>query len=1268
MEADTIAVRMLGGFALEARGQVLAPLPPQATSLLGFLLYHRSRPQTRDLLAGRFWSDLPEDRARKRLSHVLWQIKSALSELGFDDLVIANSSTVEIGVGARIEIDSESFEDQLTDFERELRGKQVRSVLTERLSELVAGFPGDFLAGYYDDWIEPERSRIRERYHGALEQLIDLHKSRSQYDAALRFARMLVGQEPLREDLHRETMRLHALLGQTLAAERQFEACRRVLAAELGVEPSAETVALLERIRNDAPAPAASLTELPDAANLVGRGRELAVLRGRVDELLRGSGGVVMIEGEPGIGKSRLIQELIEVAEWRGARVLAAEHTERSRRRPYEGLQQALAPVVTGLRAEHLAQVVEPVWLAIASGVLPGIRRLVGTDSSNQPLRADEESTRISEAIARVVLAQGGLGPTLLILEDVHWCDDDTMQILVRLGPRLARSGVLLCLSYRRFEAERASSIWAGIGELEALSATSRLVLPRLGTNEVRELIESRIGPGGLPVSVVGQLVDVAAGNPLYALEAVRHPAALLAGPMADENEAISIDLPAPVARAIETRLDALDPEARGVLDVLAALGEPSSASVVAAATGMDKLATLETLTRTTDLGFVVDDDEGRCRFSHDQTRRHVYRLLPADGLTEVHDRIYRALEWLGVGTADQMAHHARLAGRMGVTLRWHREAADQALAINGYRTAANHFEQVDHAADELRIPLVDRVGDLLAYEETLDVLGRRSEQIVLLKRLSGLDLRLDQALELTEREVWLLINTDEPLKAAELALETAEQAAARGQATVGLLTGAAMGRYRAGEFHAARSIAERAMEAAIETPDRVMAQTILGKALVDLLRYDEGLVQLGEAAEEARRVGDDRARIEALGYVAVAEFGLRRYDPALKTLATTLDLSRSIGYRLGEGAALMNLAAIHTALGHGGQALGLFTEASEVMGSLGSGRGEALIKFNLAGLQHYLLGDDKRAAELARSAAVFFRSTGDASVERLAMAVSARVDARAGRRQMARRRLVRLLSESIDGDDAMAEIMVRRALADLEMGLGQYRNAVEHLSRVVELGQEYPLDNLAPNVLASRAWSRLQLDGGPGTEQLVAADLGRALDLNMAGSEQAHVTSWLCANVLQALGQDQAAAEQYRMAYGLLAESLEGLPVDVVERSWRAVPVHVRILEDYERHFARTTPVQLPHRSAPLGRPLRPEELVELIWTVSHPDDWELPTAAERRRHRLVRMVSTAEEAEASARVSDLAEALGVSDRTVKRDLSVLRREGMELRTRRAF
>jgi len=176
-----------------------------------------------------------------------------------------------------------------------------------------------------------------------------------------------------------------------------------------------------------------------------------------------------------------------------------------------------------------------------------------------------------------------------------------------------------------------------------------------------------------------------------------------------------------------------------------------------------------------------------------------------------------------------------------------------------------------------------------------------------------------------------------------------------------------------------------------------------------------------------------------------------------------------------------------------------------------------------------------------------------------------------------------------------------------------------------------------------------------------------KALSLNRAGLKVAHVTAWLCARVLAELGDEDRATDQFKLAFDLLTSSLQGLPSNLSDQSWSAVPEHVSIAQDYERRVPRSTTVQIPAKTAPMGRPLGPDEFVDVEWTVSEPEDWSVEAAAERRQRRLCRLAEQADEQGGSARIMDFAEALDVSERTIKRDIAELRSRGTTVRTRKS-
>lgn len=1259
----TIAVRMLGGFQVTIGDRTMDQLPRQATSLFAYLLIHRNRPQTRDLLAGRFWSDQADDRARKRLSNALWQIRVALRAIDADELLVTTSATVQVSPGWRVDLDVETFETRMDDISRELQRRASNTLVAGRLTELIDSYPGDFLAGHYDDWIERERSRIRDRFIDGLWQLVKIYKGRSDYTTAMRYARELVANDPLLEDAHREVMRLCALLGQTSAAERQYEVCRRVLDEELGVEPSWETTDLIERIRAEGGVSTPMAAMEASGGPIIGRDRERAILFSRVDDLVGGNGGVVLIEGDPGIGKSRLVEDLIDSAEWRGVRVLAAGHTELSPMEPYQAIRDAMARTTTGLRGEHLAEVTEPVWLQQASSLFPDLQPLVVGAGPRQALRPEEEPARMSEALARIILAQGGLGPTLIVFEDVHWSDGDSMQVFANLGQRLIRSGVLLCLSYRRFHAEQSETVWSTISRLESLSTTTRVVVSALGQPDIRKLVAAHVGPGVLPNRIITQLVDDTGGNPLFVMEALRDPEALIEADLAGSSVDTVIDrYPATIARAVTQRLASVPDDVTRVLRALAVLAEASTPQQMAEITGLNRRRTLAALNDAIRRGFLAEVESGSCQFSHDQTRRAVFQSIDDDEIVSWHDQIFQALVASPDGAPHQLAYHAGNAQAWDDAAHWHLVAARQSVAINAFGGAAQHFGQADEAAENAMQPLTERVADLLAYESVLDVLGRRTDQQMVLKRLKELELPIGDRLDLVEREAWLKANTDRPDEAAQLALRWVPEARAAKQPTHRLLTVVGVARYLGGDLNGAVQSLRAALDDAPDDESRVAIENHLGRALIDLAETSEGDALIARALEEAEALDDARSQVEALSHQSISAFRRGDHDRVVERGLRTLELSRDIGYRYGEGVCLVNLASIYTAKGQGGKALPLFDQAAEVFGSVGNGRGEAFVRTNLAELNLRLLGEYEEAATLANSAAVYFRSVGDRRMEIMSLCRLCNTDWRNGRRRLARRRLNRLIADAVAIDDHECQIETRRIAADFAYGAEDFATAVAEIDKALELIQHNEIGYTLAHALALRGAALLEL----GDEDAALEFVERAASSNRAEGEFAFITAWRCGRVFKAAGRHEDAVGQFELAYRLLESNLEGIPEEKLTSAWGVVEFEA-IIEDYEKLKPRYRSVHLPRADAPLGRPLNADEFVGVNWSISLPEDWKVDSAAGRRRHRLLRLTRQAAESDAVARVSDLADVLGVSERTVKRDLAELRKQGEKPKTRRS-
>jgi predicted ATPase/DNA-binding SARP family transcriptional activator len=285
-------LHLLGDFRLLHNGQPVSLARQKMKLLLAYLALH-SQEHSREKVSGLFWGDSTDDEARHSLRTTLSMLRDALG----GEAILANRDTLRMNPAFPLWLDAFAFERQASRFLAE-PGDDVSSAGADL-------YQGDLLADFYDDWILPERERLRSLCITVLLQLVQQMRSQSTYDRAIQFAQRILTIEPAHERAHQHMMFCFMAMGDRSAALRQYEECKRSLQEELTAEPMAETTALYEWIRGR---PAyqspreAMITNLPiPLTSFVGRAREVAEVRGLLQKTR-----LVTITGPGGSGKTRL--------------------------------------------------------------------------------------------------------------------------------------------------------------------------------------------------------------------------------------------------------------------------------------------------------------------------------------------------------------------------------------------------------------------------------------------------------------------------------------------------------------------------------------------------------------------------------------------------------------------------------------------------------------------------------------------------------------------------------------------------------------------------------------------------------------------------------------------------------------------------------------------------------------------------------------------------------------------------------------------------
>lgn len=1270
---EPLQIYLLGGFAVKRGDTPLPPIPSRAArSLFAYLVVNRDRRHARSYLAGLYWPELPEARARRRLSQSLWQLHDALDELPGGQSYL-QATPDEVGFNAQTDhwVDVDEFGriiDQLGVGSSE--HPLGRATDMEALRQCVDLYQGDFLAGFSESWVLIEQQRLRDKYVGALGTLVAMAKARGDYEEALSYARRLTHHDPLREEAHREAMRLLVLLGRPNEAILQYQRCQSVLEEELGTEPAAATVDLYDQIRRHRQAgiqavpterhsPLLARAEAP----FVGRRSERSALIDRMEQALGGRGGIVLVEGEPGVGKTRLVAEAAADARWRGFDVLWGACPEIEVPRPYLPLVDALEPALTELRVEQIAQQIGGVWLREVARIVPALDERLPDLPDRVPLRDADEPQRMREALAMVFQALGRVGPTMVVLDDLQWADEETLNALRQVGDVLAGSRVLVCLIYRTEEARRQEQAWETIRRLDQRSGVGRVLVAALSVFETDELIQQSLGTAAPGRSLAARIHAETGGNPLFVLETLRslHDQGLVG----ESEPAIATGGALPLAdtvhRVISDRIGFLGATARLALDALAVQGYDADLDTLTEVSALPKQDVLEAVDDLLRRGLLVDGEDGY-RFRHDQVRKVAYDTVEADARVPLHRAVARALQTRRPQGYEVIAHHCRLGEDWDGAVRYLRLAGERAAGLHAYQAAATHLGRAVELAQPAETPPSEVLELLASRERALEVLGQREQQAAVLDHMTRLAADPTWKAEVAIRRAWLLAMTDrfddaEAVAAGALADHTAP--GPRLQRRLLMARGTALS--WAGRAREALPFLEQAAAPGYEDPRaEADARTALGRTLGELQQYETAAAELTRALQRYEEIEDRRGQAEALGLLATVLMEQGDAARGEHTYRQALRICRDIGYRHGEALNLANLATQLYVGNRVGEAVDLYGEAATTFRTVGNRRGEARVLANLAAVRHLILGDDARARREIDQALSYFREVGDGPSEAHCLEVLAGIDARRGNTVRARRQLETGLEIVHGSGHHWLAVHLERSLAVLDLADGSAEAALQRVERAAEAAGRLGMHDVA--VMLQGLRGRALLESGRISEAVAAIE---DVDERIGGVEQGYLVSFWRYRILEAAGRIEAAHRSLERAYRELLAAVEPLTDEQRAAALAAVPEHRAIVEEWQAIRPRMETVSLPAADAPTGRPLRNDEWVEVTWAVAEPADRSFSDGIAQRRHRLLRLVEQARRQGAAPTIVDLATALAVSPATIRRDLAALRRQGKAIFTR---
>ena len=307
--APRLRISLLAEFLVEGQDGPISLKTSSYQALLAYLVTHAAQLHSRKSLALKFWPDSTEAQALTNLRKALHTVRHALPD--GDCFLDVTRRTVQWRPDAPCSVDVWEFETAVTQSQQTNFTEEQQAFLEEAIS----AYQGDFLPGFYEDWVLAARETYRAHYLSALDRLLLLHEGERRYMEAITLAKKLLREDPLHEAAYRRLMRLQSLAGNVAGALRTYHTCSSHLKRELGVDPSPATQEAYERLLHvQAPPTPLAPTRLP----LVAREEAWQTLQTAWKRGSRGKPGLVLLSGEAGIGKTRLAEEMLDWAERQG--------------------------------------------------------------------------------------------------------------------------------------------------------------------------------------------------------------------------------------------------------------------------------------------------------------------------------------------------------------------------------------------------------------------------------------------------------------------------------------------------------------------------------------------------------------------------------------------------------------------------------------------------------------------------------------------------------------------------------------------------------------------------------------------------------------------------------------------------------------------------------------------------------------------------------------------------------------------------------------
>ncbi|MCI2430922.1 tetratricopeptide repeat protein [Candidatus Acetothermia bacterium] len=931
-----LEIFLFGKFEVRRNGELLIWRNAKTQALLKILAGERGRVFSVDELIEYLWPEEEKNiqstasNLRARVAELRRTLEPGLAHREASHYIETQRGGYALRAEADCWIDTEEF----TRFEEQGRRTQREKQLEEAIAlyeKAVALYRGEYLADdRYEDWALHFRERWRERYVELLSELADALAQRGRYREALHTVRRAIEKSPLQEQLYRQWMVYAHCAGEPAEARRAYLRCREVLERELGEHPSSRTEEIYRQLQRGefteiqdrypivvepSVTPAPKLHRLP----FCGRRREWQQLSSALQKAQEGHGVLVLVSGEPGMGKTRLCEEFCAEARERvQALFLTGRCLELKNPLPLHPWLEALQPAVSQISLEKLEHLHRS-WLAECAELLPALCNVIPQLPQEVSLPAEHRPYRLFETLFQMLCALARQrAPLLIALDDLQWADEDSIDLLCYVMDKWTDLPLMI-LATVRSGARTNDSLWVTLKDhAQRRQWLEEIDLKRLTATDTQELVarlDTKLERVTDATNTAERLHRESAGNPLFLstiLQSLFENGCFIPdGAQWRLQLPAETELPPQVLQLIEHRVARAGPAAQRLLQLIACAVQIELDVLECAweGTSEELFAHLDDLIAQG----ILTEHQGRYEFSHDKYREAIYRALEGPRKLWLHRRLAQALESVYteptvVGLAARLAEHYERGGQPQRALEW----VFKTIAL-----CDKHYQNREG------LELASR--GLAIIEQTK---GRLSER------------------EWREKELELM------LQRIGFAIEL-------------------------GQVKVAQNDINQLLQLTIEERDR--AKILLRQAHIHrrLGRYLESLQSAQDAYLLSQQLQEREMLKDSLSEIGLTYFFMGEYQQALEHLEQALNLARSAKHLGHEAYLLTNCANVLTKLGHFQSALSHYKIALQIHQNMKDLIKASVVLNNIGAVLRYL-GDYQQALNYLEQACHVDREMGD--------------------------------------------------------------------------------------------------------------------------------------------------------------------------------------------------------------------------------------------------------------------------------------------------